>query len=80
VGEAATIYVSVHLMMISFWNRTCKLSFGTLSSVHIIPKRTVSNLCRIKRSMKFNLPSKCFEDERLINTHTAVLAVCILLC
>ncbi len=80
MGEAATIYVCVHLMMISFWNRTCKLSFGTLCSVHIIPKRTVSNLCRIKRSMKFNLPSKCFEDERLIKTHAAVLAVCILLC
>jgi hypothetical protein len=48
--------------------------------MHITPKRTVSNLCRGKRSMKFNLPSKCFEDERLINTHVAVLDVSILLC
>jgi hypothetical protein len=80
VGEAATICVCVHFMMISFWNRTCKLSFGTLCSMHITPKRTVSNLCRGKRSMKFNLPSKCFEDERLINTHVAVLDVSILLC
>jgi hypothetical protein len=78
VGEAATICVCVHLIMISFCNRTCKLSFGTLCSMHIIPKRTVSNLCRSKRST--NLPSKCFEDERLINTHAAVLAVSILLC